>query len=121
MDRTREGRAHRRTSAVWPTLLSLVSQFLIPASAPGQIQPIELEGLIITGTPVPRAVGTEAAHVTILEGDELRARGLARVTEALAEVPGLAVVQAGSYGSVTSAFFRGAEADHVKVLVTASR
>jgi len=117
MDRTREGRAHLRTSAAWPILISFVSHLLTPASAPGQIQPIELEGLIITGTPVPRAVGTEAAHVTILEGDELRARGLARVTEALAEVPGLAVVQAGSYGSVTSTFFRGAEADHVKVLV----
>jgi vitamin B12 transporter len=117
MDRTREGRAHRRTSAAWPTLISIVSQLLVPVSAPGQIQPIQLEGLIITGTPVPRAVGTEAAHVTILEGDELRARGLARVAEALAEVPGLVVVQAGSYGSVTSTFFRGAEADHVKVLV----
>jgi len=42
---------------------------------------------------------------------------MTRVSEALSEVPGLAVVQNGSFGAVTSVFFRGAESDHVKVLV----
>jgi vitamin B12 transporter len=55
--------------------------------------------------------------VTILEGEDLRLRGVVRVSDALAEIPGLIVVPGGSYGSVTSAFFRGAESDHVKVLV----
>jgi vitamin B12 transporter len=114
---TREGRAFQSKSVSWQTVIPLFISLSFPLSVSGQVRPIELEGLIVTGTPVPRAVGTEVSHVTVLEGDELRARGLARVADALAEVPGLAVVQAGSYGSVTSAFFRGAEADHVKVLV----
>jgi len=83
----------------------------------GQLRPIELEGFVITGTPVPRTAGTVASHVTVIEGEDLRSRGVTRVVEALSEVPGLVVVQNGSYGSVTSTFFRGAESDHVKVLV----
>jgi vitamin B12 transporter len=76
-----------------------------------------MEGFVITGTPVPRTAGTVASHVSILDGEELRSRGVTRIAEALSEVPGLAVVQGGSYGSVTTTYFRGAESDHMKVLV----
>lgn len=89
----------------------------LPSSGMGQIRPIELEGFVVTGTPVPRTAGAVASHVTVLEGDELRFRGVTRVAEALSEVPGLVVIQNGSYGSLTSTYFRGAEGDHVKVLV----
>jgi vitamin B12 transporter len=93
--------------------------FLLSTPVPGvsQIRPIEVEGFVITGTPVPRTAGAVASHVTVLDGGELRLRGVARVVDALAEVPGLVVVQGGSYGSSTSTFFRGAESDHMKVLV----
>ncbi len=118
MDRTREGRAfHPKCSFCFTLLVSASALLLGPLTARAQIRPIELEGLIITGTPVPRTLGTEASHVTVLDGGELRARGLTRVVDALDEVTGLSVVQNGSYGSVASVFFRGAEADHLKVLV----
>jgi vitamin B12 transporter len=97
--------------------LLLLPVFLLPGPAHGQIRPIELEGFIVSGTPVPRAEGSVASHVTVLTGEDLRLRGVSRVLEALSEVPGLVVVQGGSYGSVASTFFRGAESDHVKVLV----
>jgi vitamin B12 transporter len=90
---------------------------LLPIPGAGQIRPVQLEGFIVTGTPVPRSVGTVSSHVTLLEGEDLRARGVSRVVDALVEVPGLVVVQGGSFGSTTSTFFRGAESDHVKVLV----
>jgi vitamin B12 transporter len=38
-------------------------------------------------------------------------------SDALREVPGLVIVRNGSFGSVTSLFFRGGESDHAKVLV----
>jgi vitamin B12 transporter len=118
MDRTRAGRAsHSAFVSPLVFLLSFVALLLLPHSGVSQIEPIHLEGIIVTGTPVPRTVGTEASHVTILVGDELRTRGIARVTDALADVPGLVVIQNGSYGSVSSTFFRGAESDHVKVLL----
>jgi vitamin B12 transporter len=96
------------------TLLPLL---FLPLQVHGQVEPIHLEGIVVTGTPVARLAGTAAAFVTVLEGEELRERGMARVTEALAEVPGLVVLQSGSYGSVSSTFFRGSESDHVKVLL----
>ncbi|MGW8265241.1 MAG: TonB-dependent receptor plug domain-containing protein [Longimicrobiales bacterium] len=121
MDRTREGRAFHlrsfsRRALLFP-ILSILPLLLFPGSTSCQVQPVQLEGIIVTGTPVPRTAGSEASFVTVLDGEELRARGVARVADALAEVPGLVVVQNGSYGSVTSTFFRGSEADHVKVLV----
>ncbi len=116
MQRSYAGRSFGRRSVLFLILALLVSLAGADPAA-SQIQPIELEGFIVTGTPVPRLVGTESAHVTVLDGEELRARGVARVADALAEVPGLVVVQNGSYGSVTSTFFRGAESDHVKVLL----
>jgi vitamin B12 transporter len=116
MGRTRAGRASQRYFGFF-FIVSAIAALLLPIPGWAQTEPIQLEGIIITGTPVPRTVGTEASFVTILEGDELRTKGFARVTDALAEVPGLVVLQSGSYGSVSSTFFRGAESDHMKVLV----
>jgi vitamin B12 transporter len=124
MDGTRAGGAcHSRLfirNVVFPRPMAAWALLLLPfLAAPGacQIRPIELDGFIITGTPVPRTAGTVASHVTVLDGEELRLRGVTRVADALSEVSGLVVVQNGSYGSLTSTYFRGAESDHVKILV----
>ena len=101
-----------------PCLLALV---LLPARATGQERPFELEGLVVTATPTPRPVASVSSAVTVLDGAALRARGLTRVQDALRAVPGLAVVQGGSYGAVTSVFMRGAESDDVLVLVDGVR
>lgn len=118
----REGGTVRTLPVVYQALfscamLACVLTALLPERGFCQIRPIQLEGFVITGAPVPRTQGTEASHVTVLEGRELRGRGLTSVLEALSEVPGLVVVQQGSYGAVTSVLFRGAESDHVKVIV----
>jgi vitamin B12 transporter len=55
--------------------------------------------------------------VTIIQGDDLRARGVRFVQDALREVPGAMVVQGGSYGGLGSLFLRGGESDYVKVLI----
>lgn len=99
------------------SVLLLVTGLPLASHAGAQVRPIELEGFIISGTPVPRTAGTESSHVTVLDGEELRGRGLTRVADALTEVPGLVVIRGGSYGGLTSTFFRGAESDHTKVLV----
>ena len=122
MDGTRAGGAcHSLFFALDATLfrpaLTWALLLILPNPTVAQVRPVELEGFVITGTPVPRTVGTVASHVTVLDGDDLRLRGVTRVAEALSEVPGLVVVQNGSYGSLTSTYFRGAEGDHVKILV----
>jgi vitamin B12 transporter len=57
------------------------------------------------------------SSITVITGDDLRARGVRFVQDALREVPGAAVVQVGSFGGVTSMFLRGGESDYVKVLI----
>ena len=68
-----------------------------------------------TKTPTPRSTLTQA--VTVLSGEELRARGITRVTDALRSVPGASLVQNGSPGSVATLFLRGGESRYTKVLI----
>jgi vitamin B12 transporter len=98
-------------------LVATLSLAALPAATHAQTPDYELEGLVVTASPVPRSTEAMSTHVTILHGDELRARGLARVQDALREVAGLSVVQSGSFGGATSLFFRGGESDYVQVLV----
>ncbi len=75
-----------------------------------------LADLVVSATRAPSAAPIAAA-TTVLRGDDLRARGVRLVQDALREVPGVALVQNGSYGAVTSLFLRGGESDYVKVLL----
>ena len=93
---------------------------LLPGATPGAAQepPVfELEGIVVIGTPVPRAAEAMGATVTVIEGQELRRRGVTRVLDALREVPGVSIVQSGSFGASSSLFLRGGESDYVQVLV----
>ena len=61
--------------------------------------------------------GSLTQAVTILTGEQLRAQGITRVSDALRIVPGASVVQSGANGSVTSLFLRGGESRYTKVLI----
>jgi vitamin B12 transporter len=87
------------------------------ASLQAQMDPVRIDGLVVTATAVPVALSTLGAHVTLLDGDELRSEGVLRITDALRTVPGVVVVESGSPGSVASVFMRGGESDYVQVLV----
>lgn len=76
-----------------------------------------LQPVVVTATRIPTASSSVSQPITVLNGDELRARGVVTVAEALREAPGAAVVQSGSYGGVTSVFLRGGESRYTKVLV----
>ncbi len=92
---------------------------VVPASLGAQSadDPLVLDGIVVTASPTPRSLASVAQHVTILEGRELEARGLATVGDALRVVSGVAVVRNGSFGAVTSVFLRGGESDYTLVLV----
>ncbi len=86
-------------------------------SQPAQ-EPVSLDSILVTAsTPVPRPLTELGNHVTVLDGDRLRARGITRVEDALREASGVSMVRVGSWGAVTSLFLRGAESDQVQVLV----
>ena len=68
-----------------------------------------LEPVVVSASKIPRRTDALSQAVTVLSGDDLRARGVVRVSDALREVPGAQLVQSGSFGSLTSLFLRGGE------------
>lgn len=77
----------------------------------------QLGTVVVSASKVPRSTTTLSQAVTVISGDDLRARGITRVTDALREVPGASLVQSGSYGALTSLFLRGGESKYTKVLI----
>ncbi len=85
----------------------------------GQVQPdtTVLEPVVVTASRLALPVSSIPATVSVLDGAELDARGVRTIAQALRSIPGLSVVETGSYGSATSVFVRGGESDYIKVLV----
>ena len=99
-----------------PVILVAVS--LMRNSANGQeTDTTQLRTVVVSASKVPRPASTLTQAVTVLSGEDLRARGVTRVSDALREVPGAMLVQSGSYGAVTSLFLRGGESRYTKVLI----
>jgi vitamin B12 transporter len=99
-------------------IISLAALALVAQSASAQDpDTITLNTVVIsaTKTPSPRSELTQS--VTVINGDDLRARGVARVSDALQQVPGVILAQNGSFGSVTSLFLRGGESRYTKILI----
>jgi len=91
----------------------------IPASSTNAQEPdtTTLKPVVISATKSPVARDQLTQAVTVISGDDLRAHGVARVSDALQQVPGVTLAQNGSYGSVTSLFLRGGESRYTKVLI----
>lgn len=73
--------------------------------------------VVVTATSTPIALDRVPASVTVLDGAMLRAEGISHVADALRQVPGMAVVQSGSFGAPIALFTRGAQSNYTKVLV----
>jgi len=82
------------------------------ASDTARIAPVE-----VTATRSPLRADRTPSSVTVVTGEQLRGRGITTVAEALRTVPGLSIVQTGSYGGTTSLFIRGGESKYAKILV----
>jgi outer membrane cobalamin receptor len=58
-----------------------------------------------------------ATSVSVVTGDDLRRANQSLISESLRSTPGLAVLQTGGRGGLTSIFVRGGESDYNKVLI----
>ena len=76
-----------------------------------------LAPVVVTATRLPSAAGAATLSTTVISGDDLRARGVRSVLDALRETPSVAVVQGGSFGQQTSLFLRGGQSNYTQVLV----
>lgn len=71
----------------------------------------------VTAARIPVPAGDATASITRLDSAALEARGAVFVADALRAVPGMAVSRSGSAGALTQIRARGAEANHVLLLV----
>lgn len=76
-----------------------------------------LQTLILGGgrTPVDKEQSGKA--ITVITGEELEQRQVRYVADALRQVPGFAVSRMGSFGSTTQVRVRGAEGNHLLVMI----
>ena len=76
-----------------------------------------LRTVVVTATKSPADRTSLSQAVTVITREDIRSRGISRVSDALRIVPGAAVVQNGSTGSVNTLFLRGGESRYTKVLI----
>lgn len=75
------------------------------------------EQVVVTATRTETPLSQIGSSTTVISGEELSLKGMSSVSEALKEVAGIAVVQSGGVGTVTSLFMRGGESDYTKILI----
>ena len=98
-----------------PGSLSLLLLSLLSTTA--LAQPQAIPEIVIYANQAPTEASKVGAAVTVITGTDLREKGFTSVGDALRTVPGVAINQLGSRGAMTQARIRGAEANHLLVLI----
>jgi vitamin B12 transporter len=104
---------HRR-QAITAVVVAAVSASALKAQ---QQDTTQLRTVVVSASKVPQPASALTQAVTVIKGEDLRARGVTRVSDALREVPGAMLAQSGSFGSATSLFLRGGESRYTKILI----
>ncbi len=97
----------------------LAAGALIAALGAAHAQPTTLlpELLVISPSLVPIEASKSGSSVTAITGDEARATGFSQLSDVMRTFPGMHVSQSGSRGSLTQFRVRGAEANHLLVMI----
>jgi len=90
------------------------SSLVIPAVSAGEA---EIQEVLVSASLVPIAANKSANAITVIDSQQLRNRAALSVSDLLRDVPGLAVSRSGVQGSQTQIRARGAEANHLLVLI----
>jgi vitamin B12 transporter len=110
--------ARRRINRLaWASVSALAFAAAVGARAQAQDQADEAEVIVVTGSRTPIEREKIGSALTVVTGAELQLEGIQYVGDALREVPGVAVSRTGSFGGTTQIRLRGAEANHVLVLL----
>jgi vitamin B12 transporter len=101
----------------WSRAFVASALLVVPSLGAQQPDTVSLSTVVVTATKTPISRDALTQSVSVITGAELRARGIARVSDALQNVPGATSAQNGSFGSVSSMFLRGGESRYTKVLI----
>jgi vitamin B12 transporter len=77
----------------------------------------QVEEVIVSASLLPLEATRSANAITVIDSEQIRSRAALSVSDLLRDVPGLAVSRSGVLGSLTDIRARGAEANHLLVLV----
>ena len=105
----------------FPTPTALAAAIFL--AAPGTLmaqapeEPPSAERIFVTATASPAQVETIGSALTVIDGAAIERSRAAYLHDLLRGLPGLAVVQTGSFGSPAQVRIRGAEGNHTLVLV----
>lgn len=76
-----------------------------------------VSAVVVTPTLTPTAIETVGSSVSLITAADLELRQRITLPDALADTPGLNLVETGGPGGLTSVFIRGANANHTEVLI----
>ena len=76
-----------------------------------------IEEVLVSASLFPIAASRSANAITVIDSEQLKNRAALSVSDLLRDVPGLAVSRSGVQGSQTQIRVRGAEANHLLVLI----
>jgi vitamin B12 transporter len=80
-----------------------------------------IDQIIVSGARTPLTINQMGSAVTVITRDEIQRREARQVTELLRSVPGFSVSHTGVAGSQAQVRVRGAEANHILVLIDGVR
>jgi vitamin B12 transporter len=78
---------------------------------------VRVPPIVVTVSRVEIPAADVASSITVVTREEIEARQLTTVREALMTVPGVSLVRAGGPGGATTVFLRGASSEHALVLL----
>ena len=116
--RRRKGRAGRVRSPAFccAAILAFVLSPGICSAQDAVVSP-ETSEVVVSSTRLPIPEEETPASVSVITSDDLEEHQTERVADALRELPGLAVLQSGAPGQLTSVFTRGLKSEHTQVLL----
>ncbi|HIG68128.1 MAG TPA: TonB-dependent receptor [Porticoccaceae bacterium] len=101
--------------------ISLLSLVLTLSATSLQAQTVaadtEIQEVLVSASLVPIAVSRSANAITVIDREQINNRAALSVSELLRDVPGFAVSRSGVQGSQTQIRVRGAEANHLLVMI----
>jgi vitamin B12 transporter len=106
-----------RAQEVTPRNSEAASSRLNSEITPQEEVSAESEPVIVSATRFDIPLDQSPASVSVVTSDDIEAKQIERVSDALREVPGLNVVQTGTPGQLTSVFMRGLPSADMQVLL----
>ncbi|MDB2360601.1 TonB-dependent receptor [Porticoccaceae bacterium] len=77
----------------------------------------EIEEILVSASLIPIAANRSANAITVIDSEQIKLRAPSSIADLLRDVPGFAVSQSGGLGALTEIRARGAESNHLVVLI----